>query len=138
MNYLEVFSFIVLAWGVISLIGLSLAETSPYQYTKFAPLTLMLAWVYLAACVPVFQKNQFIVPEMSFFYGVLAVTLSIEVWLIFLSTLIAIGLAKTNHDPKHHSYMVLWHKPMRRVIKPLWAIICVANVTNSLYFHAVM
>ncbi|NRA59910.1 MAG: hypothetical protein HRU25_03155 [Psychrobium sp.] len=136
MNYLEVFSYVVLAWGIVGLLCLSLGESRPRHYTKFAPLMLIISWAYLVACVPVFQAKQFIPAQMSFFYGAVAALLSIEVWLIFLSTLIAIGLAKKNHDPDHHSYMAQWHIPMRKVIKPLWSIICVANVINALYFHA--
>jgi len=122
-------------WGVMSLLLLILSEKKPFIYTKFSTLLLMFGWLYLGACVPIF-RGLYVIPEsLSNFYIGVAIILSIEVWVLMLSTLLGIGLAKRAHDAEHESYMLRFHTPLRAAFKPLWILLAVFNILNSgLYF----
>lgn len=134
MIYFEWFVLISLCWAGITLVLIPISERGEFNYTKFASVLLVLGWLYLGACVPIF-KDGFLIPNyLSNFYLRLAIILSVEVWIVMLLTLLAIGLTKKAHDPEHKSYMVLFHKPLRRVIKPLWVFVGVLNVLNAGYY----
>lgn len=134
MIYLEWFIVVNFCWGVATLTLIPLSERKRFNYTKFANILLVLSWFYLGACVPIF-KDGFLMPDyLSNFYVRFAIILSIEVWIVMLLTLLAIGLAKKSHDSEHKSYMLLFHKPLRRFIKPLWIFISVLNGLNAGYY----
>ncbi|MEN8794418.1 MAG: hypothetical protein ABF294_08215 [Flavobacteriales bacterium] len=135
MNYIENFIFINLAWGVITLFLVHFSEIKPFKYTKCSIILLVLGWIYLAACAPIFRDSDFIPDNLSIFYMCFTIILSIEVWVLILLTLLGVGLAKKSHDPEHKSYMLRFHKPLNKITKPLWKILAIANVVNaSSYF----
>lgn len=134
MDYFDSFVVINLTWGFISLIFLVLSERKPFIYTKFSTFLLIFGWLYLGACVPIFRDNHLIPAQLSNFYIGIAIILSIEVWILMLSTLLGIGLAKRAHDDEHQSYMLRFHKPLRLVFKPLWMLLAIINIINSSIF----
>lgn len=134
MQYLELFIFINLIWGITTLSLLPFCESKPFEYKKIAIILLILSWAYLLACVPLF-KGAIIIPEfLSSFYTFLVIILSVEVWVVMLLTLLAIGIAKKSHDPEHSSYMLQFHKPLIKLIKPLWFFIGIFNVVNACFY----
>jgi len=134
MNYLEWFVIINFCWGLMTLVFIPLSESNKFNYTHFAKFLLIVSWCYLIACVPIFKDGLTIPADMSTYFQGVAIILSIEVWIVMLLTLLAIGLAKTAHDPTHKSYMVMFHKPLNKFIKPLWLVIGVLNIVNSGYY----
>ena len=134
MKYLEVFIFINIIWGVLTLTMVPLCQVKPFEYRKTAIFLLILSWLYLLACVPLFRGSVTIPDYLSPFYTWLVIILSIEVWIVMLLTLLAIGLAKKSHDPEHSSYMILFHKPLVKLTKPLWLFIGALNVINAGYY----
>jgi len=134
MNYLEIFPYIGVLWGTITLLCLRFGESSPKQYNGMAVVLLVCAWFYLFACAPLFKEGQMAPDFMHGYIGLVALLLSVEVWFIFISTMLAIGIAKTAHDPSHHSYLVGWHSSIRTFFKPVWPIVAVANIANATYY----
>lgn len=135
MDYFNSFVVVNLVWGITSLILLILSEQKPFVYTKFSAFLLIIGWLYLGACVPIFRDLHVIPESLSSFYIGVAIILSIEVWVLMLSTLLGIGLAKRAHDEEHESYMLRFHTPLRAAFKPLWIMLAVFNILNSgLYF----
>jgi len=135
MNYLEVFPSIALVWGVLGVaVGLKGEVAATDKYTVLTKLWLVIGWAYLAACVPIFQESQHFSAQMTFFYAAFAVILSLEVWIIFLGSLIAIALAKKAHDHEFSSLMLQWHLPIKRVLKPMLQVLSVLQIVNVLYY----
>lgn len=137
MNYLELFVFINFSWGGLTLILLPFCERKRFEYTRSAIALLTISWIYLIACIPVFRDGVSMPEYLSTFYVVMAVILSVEVWIVMLLTLLAIGLAKQSHHPEYKSYMLRFHKPLHRLIKPLWYFIAISNLINSGYYFLI-
>ncbi|NRA72091.1 MAG: hypothetical protein HRU24_13800 [Gammaproteobacteria bacterium] len=130
MSYFEVFPYLSLSWGMLGLFVSIKGE----QYQGAIKLWLILAWGYLIACVPLFRDGQFIAESMQFFYAMIAIILSLEVWLIFIGALVAIALAKQAHDPEYSGFILKYQPSLRRAFKPMLLLFSVAHLTNSLYF----
>lgn len=130
ISYFEAFPYLSLLWGVLGLF----VSIKGRQYQGAIKLWLVLAWGYLVACVPLFRDGQHIAESMQFFYSMIAILLSLEVWLIFIGALVAIALAKKAHDPDHSSFILQWYTPLRRAFQPLLLLFSVAHLINSLYF----
>jgi len=142
MIYLEWFVTINFCWGLMTLIFIPMSERNKFSYTNFAKFLLIFSWCYLVSCVPIFKDGLMIPESMSTYFWGVAIILSIEVWIVMLLTMLAIGLAKTAHDSTHKSYMVMFHKPLNKYLKPLWFVIAILNIVNSGYcfvkIHPVM
>lgn len=146
MSYFELFPYISLLWGTlgltVSLRGERAYATQPKltpgedigRYKMLAKLWLIIGWGYLTACIPIFREGRQIAEAMQFFYSMIAILLSLEVWIIFLATLVAISLAKKSHDPEFSSVFLQWHWPLKRLLKPMLQLVSVAHIANALYF----
>ncbi len=134
MDYIDLFPYIALVWGFVSILCIRFGEDAPKQYNSLTIVLLVLSWVYLLACAPLFREGQYIAPNMQGFVTFVAAILSIEVWFIFISTMLAVGLAKKAHNPDNKAYLPNWHSPIRRLFKPAWQVVAVANVCNAGYY----
>lgn len=134
MSYLELFPYITIAWGVCALLCIRFSEPQPKQYNGLAIVMLVLAWGYLLACAPLFREGEMVPQQMELFVSVVAGLLSIEVWFIFISTMLGVSLAKIAHNPEHKAYLPGWHDPIRSLFRPGWYAVATANVINGLYF----
>lgn len=134
MNYIEIFIYINFFWGITSLLLVHYSEAEPFKYTKYSIALLAIGWVYLSACAPIFRDSHFIPEYLSAFYMVFAIILSIEVWVLILLTLLGIGIAKKSHHHEHQSYMLRFHKPLNRIMKPLWKILAITNILNPTFY----
>jgi len=134
MDYINLFPFIALAWGIITIFCIRFGEDAPMRYNKLTILLLSLSWGYLMSCAPLFREGQYIAPEMEGYVVLVAGLLSIEVWFIFMSTMLAVGLAKKAHDPDNKAFLPHWHVPIRKLFKPAWQIVAFANIVNATYY----
>jgi|GEM_PF-2906864 len=137
MNYIDIFPMIAVGWGVLSLFCIRFGEDAPRQYNKLTIVLLALSWGYLMSCAPLFREHQYIAPQMETYIAIVAALLSIEVWFIFISTLLAVGLAKKAHDPENKAFLPDWHLPIRKFFIPGWQLIAVANIVNAAYYFFV-
>jgi len=137
VDYFNSFVVINFMWGILSLILLMLSEQRPFSYTKYSLFLLILGWLYLGACIPIFKDNYFIPESLSGFYTGVAIILSVEVWVLMLLTLLGIGLAKRAHDDEYQSFMLRFHKPLRLIFKPLWILLAISNILNSGIFFVI-
>ena len=137
MSYFEIFIYINLGWGALTLLGVYFSEKSPFEYRKIVTIPLIIfSWLYLLLCIPLFKKGLYPPETQELFYAVLAAILSVEVWFVMLVTLLAIALAKQDHNPDYQSYLLRFYRPLRNGIKPLWLIISFLNLLNSgCYFY---
>ena len=138
MSYIDVFPFIALVWGIASVVCIRFGESAPKEYNALAIVLLVLSWGYLIACAPLFKEGQYIAPYMGVYVSIVAAILSIEVWFIFISTMLAVGLAKKAHNPENKAYLPQWHTPIRRWFKPAWQGVAIANVLNAIYYITVL
>lgn len=134
MDYIDLFPYIALVWGVISILCIRFGENAPMRYNSLTIVLLTISWGYLMACAPLFREGQYIAQEMQGFVAIVAGLLSIEVWFIFISTMLAVGLAKKAHNPDNKAFLPNWHAPIRRLFKPAWQVVAVANVCNAGYY----
>jgi hypothetical protein len=135
MSVLEWFPYLALGWGIMGLAVTLKGESAVKgQYNLITTLWLMVAWAYLAVCVVVFRDVTHIANSMEIFYSIIAFLLSLEVWIIFIGTLIAVALAKKAHDPEFSSLLLPWHLPLIKVFKPLLLVLSTAQIINALYF----
>lgn len=137
MLYAEVFVWISFIWGIFSLISLSFCQLRKRKYSWLVVALLIVAWGYLFACVPLFKLGAILPDNMALYFTILAMVLSLEVWVVMLLTLLGIAIAKTNHDENHHSYLLRFHQPLVNICKPLWLILCLINVINAGYYFIV-
>lgn len=131
MSYFELFVLINLGWGVVTLACVSSANRKGRYVKKIVMPFILLSWVYLIACVPLFKDGLQPPENLSLYYTIVAGILSIEVWLVMIVTLLTISLAKKAHNPEFKSYLLPFYQPIRKVFKPLWPIVAIANIVNS-------
>jgi len=134
MNYIDIFPLIALGWGIIAIFCICFGEGAPREYNRLTTLLLVLSWGYLICCAPLFREGQYIPSQMSGYITMVAALLSIEVWFIFISTLLAVGLAKKAHDPENKAFLPAWHLPIRKLFIPGWQLVSIANIANAGYY----
>ncbi|WP_435276179.1 hypothetical protein ACMAZF_03965 [Psychrobium sp. nBUS_13] len=132
MSYFELFIYINMGWGVMTVFGVYFSEKSPFEYRKTIAIPfIIVSWLYLLLCVPLFKKGLEPLAIQDTFYTLLAAILSIEIWFVMLVTLLAIALAKQAHNSDYQSYLLRFYRPLRNGIKPLWLIFGLLNMLNS-------
>ncbi|MCG7530594.1 hypothetical protein MHM98_04375 [Psychrobium sp. MM17-31] len=131
MSYFEIFILINLGWGAISLTSVLLAEKNGRYVKPIVISFIVLSWLYLLCCVPLFKDGIQPPETLALYYTVVAGILSIEVWLVMIVTLLTISLAKKTHNPEFKSYLLPFYQPIRKVFKPLWLIVALTNIINS-------
>lgn len=135
MSYFELFIYINMVWGIMTVFGVYFSEKSHFEYRKTVAVSfIILSWLYLILCVPLFKKGLNPLVTQDTFYTLLAAILSIEVWFVMLVTLLAIALAKQAHNSDYQSYLLRFYRPLRNGIKPLWLIAGLLNMLNSGYY----
>jgi hypothetical protein len=135
MSFLDLFPYLALGWGTMGLaVTLKGESAARGQYNLITTLWLIVAWAYLTVCVVVFRDVKHIANAMEFFYSIIAILLSLEVWVIFIGTLVAVALAKKAHDPEFSSLFLQWHLPLKKVLKPMLQVLSAAQIINALYF----
>lgn len=131
MSYFELFVLINFAWGGLSLAVLFTGEKNNGYVKPIVVPFIVLSWIYLLCCVPLFKDGLQPPQDLATYYAILAGVLSIEVWLVMIVTLLTISLAKKAHNPEFKSYLLPFYQPIRKVFKPLWPIVAIANIVNS-------